>query len=96
LDFTRPLQKLRYLFGRRSKWIGVTAGLLVPVVHVAQQPGNLVIGVSRGQPYFTDILKLWKIHRGSERTLRLAPAGGLEIVADFGSHFAEDCQQVPG
>jgi hypothetical protein len=91
LDFSRPLQRLRSLFGTRTKWAGITGGLLVPVVHLGQQSGEFVIGVSRGEPYFTDIQKLWKIHRGSRRTLVTPSVGGLSIVADFGRHFPEDC-----
>lgn len=94
LDFSRPLEKFRNLAGWHNTRVGFTDGLFVPVVHVGEQSGGFKIGVSRGRPYFTDIQKLWKIHRGSERTLAMEPAGGLEIIADFGRHFPEDCQQV--
>jgi hypothetical protein len=47
LDFSRPLEKLRWL-GAHNKWVGITVGLFVPVVHQAEQSGGYVISVSRG------------------------------------------------
>jgi len=89
LDFSRPLERMRWL-GVPNRWLGVTVGLLVPVVHQGQENGEHVIGVSRGQPYFADIPNLWREHRGTRRTTRSEPADGLQIIADFGRHFPED------
>ncbi len=90
LDFNRPLRRIRWL-GITNKWLGITVCLLVPVVHQGQDKGELIIGVHRGEPYFKDIPKLWHLHYGATRSIRSEPAGGLEIVADFGKHFPEDC-----
>ncbi|SRR5258708_39828883 len=91
LDFSRPLERLRWL-GALNKWVGFTVGLFVPVVHKAEQSGGFAFSVRRGQPYFVDIPKLWKKHYGSKRTLVATPIGGLNIIADFAKHFPEDCQ----
>ena len=91
LDFTRPLEKLRWL-GVRNKYVGFTVGLFVPVVHQAEQSGGYVISVHRSESYFVDIAGLWKKHYGSKRTLLASSAGELEIIADFARHFPEDCQ----
>ena len=66
--------------------------MLVPVVHQGQDKGEFVIGVRRGQSYFEDIPKLWREHYGVTRSISSKPVDGLEIVADFGRHFPEDCQ----
>jgi len=90
LDFSRPLEKRRWLFGR-NKWVGVTVGLLVPVIHQGEKAGGFVFGVNRGEPYFADLPKLWKKHHGSKRTPGSSPVGGLEVIADFATHFPDDC-----
>lgn len=91
LDFARPLERIRWL-GVNNRWLGITVGLLVPVVHVGQDKGEYVIGIRRGQPYFADIPGLWQQHRGAPRTIKSEPADRLQIVADFGRHFPEDSQ----
>ena len=90
LDFGRKLERRRWLF-RRNKWIGITVGLLVPVVHLGEHDGGFVIGLSRGEPYFTDMPKLWKQHFGSSSARTIPQVDGLKIVADFGKHFPNDC-----
>src|SRR4051812_27348929 len=94
LDFQRPLERLRWL-GFSNKWIGFTTGLFVPVAHISERTGGFVISVRAGEPYFVDLPKLWKQHNGSMRTMVVERASGLEIVGQFGSHFAEDAQ-LPG
>ena len=91
LDFSRPLGRLRWL-GALNKWVGFTVGLLVPVVHQAEQSGRYVISVRRGEPYFVDIPNLWKKHYGSKIAPVTTPIGGLDIIADFARHFPEDCR----
>ena len=91
LDFSRQLEKHRWL-GFRNRWVGFTVGLLVPVIHIAEEKGGFVFGLSAGEPYFADIQKLWKEHYGSARSLAAPPTGGLEVVADFARHFPSDCQ----
>lgn len=89
LDFSRPLERIRWL-GVTNRWLGVTVSLVVPVVHQAQEKGEYVVGVTRGQPYFADIPKLWKKHGGAPRTSKTEPIDGLQVIADFGRHFPED------
>ena len=91
LDFSRPLEKLRW-FGVRNRWVGFTLGLLVPVVHQSEEKGRYIVGVQRGQQYFADIPKLWRKHRGAQRTITSQPINGLEIIAAFARHFPEDCK----
>jgi len=91
LDFTRRLERVRWL-GVTNRWLGITVGLLVPVVHQGEENGGYVIGVARGQPYFEDIPKLWRKHYGQRRSIRSEPIDGLQIIADFGKHFPADCQ----
>jgi hypothetical protein len=86
LDFSRPLKRIRWL------GFGPTLALMVPVVHIGEEPGGYVVGVRHGEPYFVDLPKYWKKHRGRARTLRQQPlAEPLQIIADFGRHFPEDC-----
>lgn len=89
LDFSRPLERIRW-FGVRNRLFGPTLALLVPVVHIGEKSGGFVFGLSRGQPYFEDIPKLWRDHRSASRALAGDAVDGLQIVADFGQHFPED------
>ena len=91
LDFLRPVERIRWL-GITNRWLGLTVNLLVPVVHKGQDKGEFVIGLHRGQPYFEDIPKLWRQHYGTTRTIKSEPIDGLEVIADFGRHFPEDCK----
>ncbi len=91
LDFARPLERVRWL-GVTNQWLGITLGMLVPVVHQGQENGEYVISIHRGQPYFSDIPKLWHEHYRAPRTTKSAPVDALEIVADFGRHFPVDCK----
>ena len=84
LDFSRPLQKRRRF--------GFLVGLLVPVIHQTQEVGAFVIGCTAGDPYFKDIQKFWKKYYPASKNHRLSDVGGLEIVADFGTHFPAFCQ----
>ena len=90
LDFRRKIERVRWLLVRNS-WIGFTLGLIVPVVHLSERNGELVISVSRGEPYFIDIPKLWKQHAGARSLRTIIEADGLEIIADFAKHFPSDC-----
>jgi hypothetical protein len=91
LDFTRPLKRVRWL-GVTNRWLGITVGLLVPVVHQGEDKGGYGTSVSRGEPYFEDIPKLWRQHYGERRTIRSESVGGMQIIADFANHFPQDCQ----
>ena len=90
LDFQRPLEKIRW-FGVLNKWIGPTVALGVPIAHASEQSGGYVIGVHRSEPYFLDVPRFWKEHRGTARSMVTKSEDGLRIIADFGTHFPEDC-----
>lgn len=90
LDFSRPLEKIRW-FGLRNSVLGPTVALLVPVVHLSEKIGGFVFGVTRGERYFEDIPNLWRKHQASQHVLPGEPADGLQVVAEFGRHFPEDC-----
>ena len=90
LDFDRKLGRVRWLFGR-NKWIGFTVGLLVPVVHLSERNGGYVFGVNIGEPYFSDIQKLWKQHSGISSSRTIIQGDGLNIIADLAKHFPNDC-----
>jgi hypothetical protein len=91
LDFSRPLKRIRWL-GTTNRWVGVTVGLLVPVVHEEEGKGGFMIGVHRGQPYFVDIPKLWREHYGAVPVRKSEPSDLLKIIGDFANHFPEDCR----
>lgn len=88
LDFSRPLQRTRWL-GIPNKWIGPTVALGVPIVHHAEQQGSFIIYVGASDPYFSDLQTLWKKHSGRKRDVISPPVGSIDIVADFGRHFPE-------
>lgn len=89
LDFSRPVEMIRW-FGVRNSMLGPTVALLVPVVHVGETSGGYVFGVSRGEPYFKDIPKIWRKHLKASRMLVAEHVDGFEVVADFARHFPED------
>lgn len=89
LDFARPVERIRW-FGIRNAVFGPSVALLVPVVHVGEKAGCYVVGVSRSEPYFEDIPKLWRKRQAAPRALSAYPVDGLQVVADFARHFPED------
>lgn len=90
LDFNRPLDKFRsYFFFNIS--FGPSIGLLVPVSHASEQIGGYHISVTRNDPYFLDIIRLWKEKKGALRNMISESEGSGQIIADFGRHFSEDC-----
>lgn len=95
LDFSRPLERLRW-FGVLNYWVGFTAALSVPVVHEGEHSGGYVIGIHRSDPYFKDVLTLWKARYPSKRSNPEPEADGLKIVTDFAAQFPGDCQLPNG
>jgi hypothetical protein len=89
LDFSRPVEKIRWL-GIRNRVFGPTVALLVPVVHVREMVGAFVFGVTRGEPYFADIPRLWRKNQTGARVCSAEALDCLQIVAEFGKHFPED------
>lgn len=96
LDFTRPLEVLRWL-GIRNRWVGFAVGLLVPVVHQGEEHGGFVISVNPTDPYFSDIRALWKKQYPSKGfALTAPPADGLSIIGAFAAQFPIDAQPQGG
>ena len=89
LDFSRPLERLRW-FGVQNSFIGPTVGLLIPVVHERERTGGFLVSAQRADPYFTDILALWKARFPRQRLPPTQVADSLKIVADFATQFPED------
>lgn len=89
LDFSRPLQHVRWL-GVLNRWLGLTVGVYVPVVHQGEEVGWFVIGVERSDPSFADLLTLWRSHYPSKRSPPTNVADGLEVIAAFHKQFPED------
>lgn len=91
LDFSRPLQRLRW-FGVTNEFFGFTVALFVPVVHQGEDSGGYVAGIHRSDPYFKNILDLWKQRYPSKRQPPPERADGLKIVADFATQFPSSSQ----
>ena len=91
LDFSRPLEKIRWL-GFRNRHIGFTVWLIVPVVHAAEDEGAFVVGVGCADPYYYDILRLWKERHPSNKLPRLCEPDELRVIGDFADHFPNDCK----
>ena len=89
LDFTRPLQVIRW-FGVRNRFFGATVGLGVPVVHEAESAGGYVVSVIANDVHFCDIRTLWKSHFPSEPRIIEFEANGLKVIADFAIQFPQD------
>ena len=90
LDFSHPLQRLRWL-GVPNRWVGITVGLTVPIVHECEQSGGYVFSTHRSEPYFQETLGLWRQHYKSKRTIKNESIDPLELIADFAQHLSEDC-----
>lgn len=84
LDFSRPLERIR--------WFGFTSALLVPVVHQGEHQGSFVVGVHRSDPYFKNVLALWKARYPSKRNPPETEADGFKRIADFATQFPSDSQ----
>lgn len=91
LDFSRPIRKYRHFFGKKVPF-GICTYILVPIVHAGEENGGFVFGVGINQPYFRDLPKLWRKHRGKPRTVRIEKADGLRIIADFANNFPEEAK----
>jgi precorrin-6B methylase 1 len=89
LDFSRPLQKLRWL-GAWNRRIGVTMSLVVPVIHQAEAAGLRHIAVDRGDPYFAELQRLWRERFPAVRGAPVSVASATQIAADFAAQFPHD------
>ena len=88
LDFSRPIERTRW-FGVRNKWIGPVVFIGVPIIHQSEQDGGFVILLTRSEPYFFDVISLWKMHFGSPRLATKGSSDSLQVAADFGMHFPD-------
>ena len=91
LDFSRPLKRLRW-FGVPTEFFGITTALFVPVVHQAEKTGAFVVGIGVADPYFKNIVDLWKTRYPLERMSPAERADGLKIIADFATQFPSSSQ----
>jgi hypothetical protein len=95
LDFSRPLTRARWFgvrkFGVLYRWFGKTVGLRVPIVHEGEQRGAFLIGVYRDDPYFEDVLALWKARYPSSRPPPTTVANEMLVLAHFATQFPEQC-----
>lgn len=100
LDFSRKLTRRRRIhwhfgmlgeFAWESKWIGKTVELGVPIVHQSEDTGEFLMSVLCEEPYFTDIQRMWREHYKKPRVTKSEPVAGLKLVADFGTHFPDNC-----
>lgn len=91
LDFSRPLERFRW-FGVLNRWFGFTDTLIVPVVHQGESNGVFIVGVHRSDPYFKNVIALWKEHYPSKRNSPETEADVLQRIADFATQFPSDSQ----
>jgi hypothetical protein len=89
LDFTRPLQVIRW-FGVRNRFFGPAVGLGVPIIHEAEHVGGYVICVDASEAHFRELRTLWKSHFPSKASIIDCEANGLKIIADFATQFPHD------
>ena len=89
LDFSRPLQRLRWL-GVWNTRVGYTMSLTVPVVHQGEHPGTRTIAVDRIDPYYRELQRLWQT-----RYPKVHPAPAMlvaqpQVDADFAAQFPRE------
>lgn len=89
LDFSRPLQKLRWL-GAWNRTLGFTMSLIVPVIHQAEAAGARTITIDRGDPYFAELQRLWQQRFPAARPAPVSAASADQITADFAAQFPHD------
>jgi NTP pyrophosphatase (non-canonical NTP hydrolase) len=91
LDFSRPVEKIRWL-GIRSRVFGPTVALPVPVVHLGEKAGTFVFGVSRGEPYFADLngarMKQLTLRKIIERSVQIREKYHLLESKHHGSRWS--------
>lgn len=92
LDFSRPQEHLRSFFGVLNRWVGLSTGLVVPVVHQGEKSGGYVITVHSSDPYFAQLRALWKAHYPTKRIQPTTIADGLKIISDFATQFPDNSQ----
>jgi hypothetical protein len=92
LDFSRPLEPL-WKPGLLIRWFHSPIGVLVPLVHQAEQSGGYVTGIHCSDPCYAEIHALWKKHYPSARSSPTHEASPEKIIADFAKQFPEDGQE---
>ena len=94
LDFSRPLERLRWL-GAWNRKLGFTMSLIVPVIHQAEAAGLRCIAVDRGDPYFAELQRLWRQRFPTARPAPVSVASTAQIAAGFAAQFPHDAAQAP-
>lgn len=89
LDFSRPLQRLRWL-GVWNTRVGYTMSLIVPVVHQGEYPGTRSIAVDRIDPYFRELQRLWQTRHPQTRRAPVVTVPQTQVDADFAAQFPHE------
>ncbi|MGA7539544.1 MAG: hypothetical protein WBW93_12350 [Steroidobacteraceae bacterium] len=93
LDFSRPLRRMRWFFGKINYSFGLAVGLAVPIVHQGESTGGFIASVHRSESAYSQVRALWKQYYPRSRTgPNTAKADGLKVIADFATQFPNDCQ----
>ena len=99
LDFTRPLQVIRW-FGVRNRFFGATVGLGVPVVHEAESAGGYVVSVIASDAHFCDIRNCGSHislqSPGSLSSKRMASRSSLILRSSFHKMFRKSDYSLRG
>jgi hypothetical protein len=86
LDFSRPLRTERWFLVWNSH-LGYPLALHVPVVHEGEVAGSRSIAVERSEPYFGELLRLWRSRHPTNRKPPTAHAEETQVADDFSLHF---------
>lgn len=89
LDFSRPLQRLRWL-GVWNTRVGYTMSLTVPVVHQGEHPGTRTIAVDRIDPYYRELQRLWQTRHPHTRQTPALTVPQAQVDADFAAQFPRE------
>lgn len=89
LDFSRPLQRLRWL-GVWNTRVGYTMSLIVPVVHQGEHPGTRTIAVDRIDPYFRELQRLWRTRHPLVRPAPAVTVPQTQVDDDFAAQFPRE------
>ena len=90
LDFSKPLRTLRW-FAKLNWTFGIDVGLQVPVIHQAENNGQLVVGCNYSDRNYKVIKKLWKLHYPAANPIVDKEVDGINLMVDFAKQFEADC-----
>ena len=86
LDFGRPLRTERWL-GVWNTRVGYLLALHVPVVVEREVAGTRSVAVERGDPYFAELQRLWRVRCSAPRPPPSGDVDAAQVAADFSLHF---------